>query len=32
LEKDGNFISLKSTAMPIELEEFAFLIEKELNK
>lgn len=32
LEKDGNFISLKSTATPIELEEFAFLIEKELNK
>lgn len=32
LEKDGMFISLKSTAKPIELEEFAFLIEEELAK
>lgn len=32
LEKDGNFIALKSTAKPIELEEFAFLIEQELAK
>lgn len=30
LEKDGMFVSLKSTAQPIELEEFAFLIEQEL--
>jgi hypothetical protein len=30
LEKDGMFISLKSTALPIELEEFAQLIEQEI--
>ncbi len=32
LEKDGMFISMKSTAQPIELEEFAQLLEKELSE
>lgn len=32
LEKDGMFISLKSTATPLEIEEFAQLIEQEIAK
>lgn len=32
LEKDGNFIAMSSTATDAELDEFAALLEKELNK